>query len=354
MKILHVCPRYRPFIGGVEEHVGNICERLVEEHDVEVYTTDPSGTLPACETIGGVKVSRFPSWAPNEAYFFSYKLKKKLSLASSDFDIVHAHNYASFPALYAAQAKGKNKLVFTPHYHSSGHTFFRSLLHRPYKFFGKRIFEKADLVICVSNFERTSVTNSFKIREEDILVIPNGVNLDEFRSLKRGNKNFTAILYVGRLEKYKGVQYLIRVLPQLDQGTVLEIVGKGPYKADLVELANKLKVKRRVRFFQDLTRKELLEKYMNSDLFILLSKHEAYGISVAEALCAGTPCIVANTSALSEWIDNKNCFGIEYPINIGELASLIKVVAGRKVEKIGISDWDDVVETLTRAYEDCC
>jgi len=354
MKILQVCPRYYPNIGGVEEHVRNISERLAKKFDVSVFTTDPSGKLPRQEVINGVKVRRFKSWAPNEAYFFSNELKKCLMKNSDSFDIVHAHSYHAFPALYAAQAKGVNKLIFTPHYHGTGHSLFRSLLHIPYKFFfGKKIFEKADKVICVSNYEKDLVMQRFKIDEEKVVVIPNGINLEEFKNLKKKRKcgDCKTILYVGRLEKYKGVQYLIKALPELDN-VVLEIVGKGPYKQSLVRLTRKLGLENKVRFYQDLAKEELLQKYVDADLFVLLSEHEAFGISVAEALASRTPCIVANTSALMEWVDNENCFGINYPIDLDELVELIKRVINIRVKDLRLPTWDEVNNKIYEVYRD--
>jgi glycosyltransferase involved in cell wall biosynthesis len=92
--------------------------------------------------------------------------------------------------------------------------------------------------------------------------------------------------------------------------------------------------------------------YASADVFVLLSKHEAYGLSVAEALCAGTPCIVANTSALTEWVNGENCFGIDYPIDLDALASLIMKVIGKKVCKPTVLDWDEVTDRLIRLYMD--
>jgi len=352
MRIAQVCHRYFPYIGGVEEHVRNISERLADKHYVEVFTTDPSGKLPKEEIINGVKVRRFISWAPNEAYYFSGKLKEYLMRNSDSFDVMHAHNYHAFPALYAAQSKSRNKLVFTPHYHGTGHTFFRSLLHIPYKFFGKNIFDKADRVVCVSNYERNLVMKCFKVDEEKVVVIPNGVNLEEFRSLKKRSKNYRVILHVSRLEKYKGTQYLLKALPKLDNDIVVEIVGKGPYKESLVKLARNLGVENRVRFFHDLPRQELLQKYADADLFVILSEHEAYGITVAEALASKTPCIVANTSALKEWVDNENCFGINYPIILDELVNLIGNVIGEGVKNLKLPRWNETTEKLVDLYED--
>lgn len=95
-----------------------------------------------------------------------------------------------------------------------------------------------------------------------------------------------------------------------------------------------------------------MERYAKADLFVYLSKYEAFGISVAEALASKIPCIVANSLALKEWIDNENCFGVKYPINVNELANLIDEVIGKEVEGVKLLDWDDVVVELIKVYED--
>ena len=348
-----MCHRYYPYIGGVETRVKELSERLVKRgFEVDVLTTDSSGKLPKEVIIKDVKVKRFKSLAPGEAYHFSRDLEKYLMKNSNSFDIVHAHSYHAFPSLYAARAKGRNKLVLTPHYHGTGHTVFRSLLHRPYKLIGKKIFEKADKIICVSNYERNLLFKHFKVDERKVVVIPNGVNLEEFKGLKKGSKDHRILLYVGRLEKYKGVQHLIKALPKLDYNIFLEIVGKGPYKETLIKLLEKPDVESRVRFYQDLPRNELLQKYADADVFILLSEHEAFGISVAEALASKTPCIVTNTSALREWIDNQNCFGVNYPIKIDELVRLINEVIGKDVHQVKLWDCEEVVEKVNELYID--
>lgn len=356
MKILQVCPRYPPYIGGIEEYVRNISERLAKKYQVAVFTTDPSGKLPEEDIINNVYVKRFKSWAPNEAYYFSRKLKKYLSKYSNSYDVVHAHNYHAFPALYAAQTKGKNKLVFTPHFHGKGHSLLRNILHKPYKLIGRQIFRRADEIICVSEYEKNLVVKSFKVSKDKIVIIPSGVNLEEFKGLKKkSEKKCKIILCVSRLEKYKGIQYLIKVLPLLEDDVILEIVGRGPYKKDLIKLAKKLNIEGRVKFFSDLPRNVLLQKYADADVFALLSNYEAFGICVGEALCAGTPCIVAKKSALAEWVDNENCFGIDYPIDLNTLAYLIRSVIGRNVGNIlnskKILDWGDVVDKLANLYQ---
>jgi glycosyltransferase involved in cell wall biosynthesis len=351
-RILQVCPKYLPSIGGLEEHVRRISEKLTKTYKLAVATTDPSGELKKEETINDVQVKRFRSWAPSEAYYLSRQLKKYLAENSDDYAVVHAHSYHAFPALYAAQTKARNKLVFTPHYHGSGHTWFRRLLLKPYKLFGQKIFDKANRIIAVSKFEKSLILKDF-VAEDKIVTIPNGIDPEEFKNIVRTSKGCRTILSVGRIEEYKGMQHLIRILPALDNDVTVEIVGKGPYKTRLVNLAKKQAMTARVRFYQDLSRKELLQKYADADVFVLLSNHEAFSIVVAEALASKLPCIVAKTSALTEWVDNKSCFGIDYPIDLDQFAELLNNVMGKRVNPTKLPTWDETAVRTEELYETC-
>jgi len=357
MRIAQVCPRFYPDIGGVETHVYEISKRLVKHFEVEVLTTDPTGRYSKVEEINGFIVRRFKSIAPSNSYYFSLEMYRFLKRHSSDYDIIHAHNYHAFPALFAALTKGRNKLVFTPHYHGKGHSLFRNILHKPYKILAWQILKKADKVICVSNYEKRLILKTFKIDEQKICVIPNGVNLEEFRNIdkirRHKDKCVKTILYVGRVEKYKGLDFVVKALKLLPENFILEIVGKGNYKPKIVKLVRDLGFSSRVKFYHDLSREKLIGRFANADVLVLLSKHEAYGIVVAEALASKIPCIVANTSALSEWIDNKIVFGIDYPINVNELSRLIQAVCSRNYYKIYtniLTSWDDVAKDIIKIY----
>ena len=347
MKILQVSPKYSPFIGGVEEHIRNISERLAGEHEVTVFATDATGKLPKEEEINGVLVRRFKCFSPNNAYHLSPGMWNELR--KSEFDIVHGHSYHTLPLYFSRYAK-RNKYVVTPHYERYGGTPFRNFLLKLYKPFGKKIFEDADHIIAVSSYEKGLLLQDFRIDEDKIKLVPNGVDLAEFSHLERVTKKSKTILYAGRLEEYKGVQYIIAALPWLDKSFSLEIVGQGTYKTKLMEQASKLRVKSRVRFYQDLSRRELIKMLTEAGVFVLLSRYECFSIVVAEALAAKTPCVVANTSALKDWVDESNCFGIDYPIDTGKLAGLINKVGSSQVSGVKLWDWDDVVRELKGIY----
>jgi glycosyltransferase involved in cell wall biosynthesis len=347
MRILQVCPQYYPSIGGVEQHVRNTSERLAHDHEVTVFTCDPSGQLPKEETLNGVIVKRFRSFSPQGAYHISFGMLSELR--HSSFDVIHGHSYHAIPLFFSSYAKA-DKFIINAYYHGHGHTLFRDFLFRLYKPLGGRIFQRANRVVALSNFEKSLLIKDFNIDGSSIAVIPYGMNLAEFEGLRREKSERKTILCVGRLEEYKGIQCIIKAMQFVESGVHLEIVGKGLYKKNLVNITEKLGLKERVAFFQDLQREELLNKYASADLFVMLSKYESFSIVVAEALASKVPCIVANTSALKEWIDNKNCFGIDYPISIERLAQLINSVIGREVGDVQLWDWDDVVRETLEVY----
>ncbi len=351
MKIAQVCPRYHPYIGGVETHVKEISERLLKKGlDVEVISTDSSGKIQKKDQVNGIKVIRFRSIAPNDAFFLAPQIYNYL--INQEYDIIHAHNYHAFPALFCALAKEDRKLVFTPHYHGAGHSFIRNLLHKPYRPLGTIIFKKADKVVCVSKFELNLIKENFDIPASKLIHIPNGINLGEFKDVKPLERKHKTILFVGRLERYKGVQYVIHALTLLEYR--LEIVGKGPYEQKLKKLANNLGVSNRIDWIREIPRSELLQHYKSADVFVMLSEHEAYGITVAEALASETPCIISDIDSLSEFLDNKMCFKVKSHTSAEDFTKMIKHVASIKRVKYGgdLMDWDEVTERLIDVYEE--
>ncbi|MDI6640094.1 MAG: glycosyltransferase family 4 protein, partial [Methanocellales archaeon] len=307
--------------------------------------------------INGVNVTRFRSIAPHDAFYFApqiYFYLKKL-----DCEIIHAHNYHALPALFAYLAIKRRRFVLNPYYHGRGHTKLRDILCRPYALLGSQMFSRADNIVCISRFEADLVCNKFKVNRQKISIIPPGLNVEEFQKYKNMGKitekgtDEKRILYVGRLEEYKGVQYIIRALPHLEGGRLV-IIGKGPYESELRELAKDLGVHDRIDWLRDMSRDELLKHYSSADVLVMLSKHESYGMTIAEALASGTPCVAANESQLSELIDGSACVGIKYPVDTRELAAKIETQMnlGKTVKTtVRLLSWDDVVDRLVKIYE---
>lgn len=252
-------------------------------------------------------------------------------------------------------AKDGRRLVFTPHYHGRGHTPARNFLLKPYRFLGSKIFDSADKVIFDSLYERSLAEKDFNIPQEKTDRIMCGINLAEFQGGRR-ERDAHKILYVGRIEEYKGVQHIIGALPTLS-GYRLVIVGQGPYEEELRNLVDDLGVGERVEWLKGLSREDLLDHYRSAGIFVMLSSFEAFGITVAEALASGTPCIVATGSALEEFVDGKACLGVKQPINTKELVEKVEYLSGTAIGDSDllrgrIKSWDEVASQHIMLYEE--
>ena len=348
MEILQVCSTYLPSNDGIAEYVRNISERLAKYHDVTVFTADHSQELPSREEINGVLVRRFKSFRPNNAYHLSFDMIK--ALKECKVDVIHGHNYHAFPLHFCRFATIRKRFLVNAHYHGHGHSIIRDLIIRHSKCYGRRFLRNADHILAISNCERALLVRDFTLSEGKITVIPGATRLSDFDDLHHIHRDARSILYVGRLEKYKGVQHIIKVLPLLSDDYTLRIVGEGVYEPKLRQLVHQFGLDKRVFFYKNLPRIELLNMYASAGLLLLLSKYEAFSLVVAEALASRTPCIVANTSALTEWIDNRNCYGVDYPVDYQRLANLIGKASSVEVKNVKIRDWDDVVAELITMY----
>jgi glycosyltransferase involved in cell wall biosynthesis len=359
MKVAQVCFLYYPSIGGVQTHVMGVSEALSRKQiEVEVLTTDPTNKLPKEELINQVRVKRFKSWAPMGDFHFSGELKSYLRKHYSDYDIVHTHSYNDFPALYASQAKNssqsKTPFFFTPHYHGTGSKFLTSILHKLYKpILGSKIFKRADLVVCVSKYERNLVEKNFSTAKNKILIIPNGIEVEsDSPTLRQKEKpSHRYVLYVGRIEPYKHVDRLVKALSYISNKDVsLVLVGNGPSKKKIENMAHHLAIQNRIEFHENLTKEQLSSMYRNASVLVNLSELEAYGLTVSEALARGTPCVVANSSGLAEWIDGINCFGVDDSKNPRLIAKMIESAMGKRASGVKLLTWDDVAQSLIEAY----
>jgi len=353
MKVTHVCPRYHPHIGGVETYVRELAVRQADRgYEVEVFTTDPGGKLPKEEEIDGVEVHRFPSFAPGEAYYFSGKLQRAIKKGS--YDVLHAHSYHALPgprALKSARARVK---VFNPYFHGRGHTFFRNALHVPYRLWARGALSRADTIVTLSRHEVGLLERRFALEDKNKVIIPPGLDVNEIRETRKRHPRLAGedrriVLSVGRLEEYKGVGKLLEALRRLPQHRLV-IVGSGPHEDALRRQAGDLKVAGRVEWRGSVSRDELLKEYRSASVFAALSPYESYGITVAEALALGTPCVVVRAGALQEFEDGKRCRGVGWPVDAAELADAISGPFPQERKRPEAWSWDDVVEKVEEAY----
>lgn len=358
VKIAMLCPRTpRLHSAGIENSVIHISKGLKDAgFEVEIFTTSKKPEKDA--EINGIKIREFPAFAPNEAYFFSPQLY--LALRKSDADIIHCNGYNNLVTLAGLVAKKRNqKLVIT--LNSSGPSSkIRRILWIPYTFIFNMLSHRVDLFICVSNFEYEAFTKKLRAPKERFVVIPNGVDVEFIDSVK-AEKSGNYIISIGRLVKNKGFHHIIKALPRVLEefpNLRLRIVGDGPYRRELEKLVEKLCLEKHVEFIGFIPfsqRTKLIKMLKAAKAFVFLSNYESQGIVVSEAIAAGIPCIVAENSALKEFVESAGAIGVKNPENKEEVMEKIIAVLREpkkfKPKKEAAWSWAKVIEKTVSEFE---
>lgn len=344
MKIVFATPGYPPSTGGVETHVHQIATRLVDrDHEVTVVTGDARRVdAPRRERRDGVQVVRCRGVAPNNAFHVAPGVARAVRRA--DADVVHAHNYHALVLPFAALGAGDRPLVVTPHYHAGSASSVRDTLLSLYRPLGSRVLRRADAVVAVSEWERARLREDFGIEAR---VIPNGIDIERFAGATPLERDRPYLLTVGRLEEYKGVQHAIRALPELPEHDLL-VAGSGPYREELERIALESGVADRVEFLGYVDGDELPGLYAGADVYLALSNFEAYGLTVGEALAAGTPCVVREVGGLIDWIGQDGVLGIVDVSRVKTAEAVLDVCDCSPAALL--PTWSDVADRLVALY----
>ena len=338
MRILVVTKFYHPRTGGVETTVKHLCEHFVRSnHECTVVTMDRGQV--GEEEINGVNVVRFPVDSRALGGFNRPVWRYLASnLRQGRFDVVNIHQYHILLSAEAALLCRLRRLpyVFTTHYHGKGHTPLRNVLFRLYHPFGAVALRGSRRIICVSEHEKRRLASDFRGLEKKFTVIPAGVKEFPGSGVERQRD---ALLYVGRLMEYKGLDKVLESMAVLRGRGLhvrLRVVGTGPDKDRLEKTAEGLGVGDRITWLGDVTEEQLEREYRSAAALVLLSSAEAYGLAVAEALSCGTPCVVADREALTEFLSEPGVFGVRYPPDPVEVANVVqRLIAGGEIIKVG-------------------
>jgi glycosyltransferase involved in cell wall biosynthesis len=228
----------------------------------------------------------------------------------------------SFPAIIAKLIFRK-KLVIRCGYQLS--QFFFLQKERKIKIWIANILEfiaynLSDLIIVTTNEDKIYIIRRYKIRQDKIKVIPNGVNTEVFKKDGKAIKQKGRIIFVGRLVKQKNLFSLIEAIRELPDVSLC-IVGQGPLKPFLSQLINKYNV--RVEIKDAINNYSLPEELNKSELFILPSFFEGNPKVLLEAMACGLPVIATNVFGNNTLIRHKEN-GILCGVSAGELRFAIE------------------------------
>lgn len=357
--------------GGGERRYYEMMKRVVKlGHEVDMITMN----YPNCkkhEQIDGINIHHIgptienpPIRSKTDFIKFFYSICKWL--LKHDYDVLDAQSYSPLlPTTIMSKIK-KTPLIGTVYDTSTNNKdqWIQSstLANRVEKFLVTLPFTK---LLTVSNSTKTSLINDFEVKGETIEILSIGFDTDFVDSIKCEEKNNNTIIFVGRLIPHKHVNHLLKVINKLKNkipDIKLVIVGKGIEKDNLIKYITDNYLEEHVEFLQDLSNEELTYQMKKSNVLVLPSTREGFGMVLAEANSCNIPVIAYKSGGVVEVINSGNTGYLIEPENVEELTSKIELVLTNKKlqEKLGKQgrkhvekkfNWDKIVNQYIQLLE---
>jgi glycosyltransferase involved in cell wall biosynthesis len=217
-----------------------------------------------------------------------------------DFDIVHAHDWMTYPAgLWIARFSGRPLVV---HIHST--EFDRSGLHVNQQVYDieRRGMHGAIRVMAVSQLTKDLVVSRYGVPESRVEVVYNGVDIEPSRITGIRSKD-KIVLYFGRITFQKGPEYFIsaarRVL-EVMKDVKFVVAGSGDMARRMIEMAAELGIGHKVLFTGFLRGDDIKRVFAMADLYVMPSISEPFGIAPLEAMSNDVPVLISKSSGVSE------------------------------------------------------
>lgn len=343
---------YHPVVGGIETWTRNIAERISQKAEVFVVTGRVKGQ-PKEDKRGNLKITRTSLFELKNlshsplAYTLSllpFIFFKSLSLMKKEkIEVLHCQGFlSSFLGFCLSAITGVPYIVTVQRLEKK---------NNPLKNF---IYRNASFCIAASR----AIRNNFEdIGVKNIEIIPNGIDLEKFRGLTRPPHREFTVVTVARLEKVKGIAYLIESVNDFR----LVILGDGAERKNLEDLTAKLGLTGKVQFLGEIPNEKVPGYLVSADCFVLPSLKEGFGIAILEAQAAGIPVIGTKVGGILDLIKDgktgllvepKNALQIRQAVlKIRSSPQLAETLAKNAKEKLVNYDWQNIAEKVYQIYQ---
>ncbi|WP_027624320.1 glycosyltransferase family 4 protein [Clostridium lundense] len=383
MKILMLSWEYPPKTEGeLSNHVYNLSHKLSKlGHEIHIITCE-EGTEPIEEEDNGVFIHRVSTYKIDTKDFTNWVMQLNFAMIEEGiriirnlgkFDIIHAHDW--LVAFSAKTLKWSFNIPMICTIHSTEHgknNGIRTDMQRYISSTEWLLTYEASRVIVCSNYMKSEVQTLFKIPSDKICVIPNGVNAEDFKlnfdkkefRKKYAKEDEKIICFIGKHVFGKGVYLLVETAPEIIHkfnNIKFVIAGVGPIRDELQERVIQMGLSEKVLFPGYLTKDERNKLYNVSNITVIPSLYEPFGIVALEAMAGGCPVVASDTGGLSEIVQHEEN-GFKF-IN-GSRESLVYNICEalenhdlcNKIRKKSMEDvkkkysWNDVGKITEKAY----
>lgn len=289
-----------------------------------------------------------------------YAVVASVIAAGNDFDVIHAHDWLTYPAGIAAAEISKKPLVIHVHateFDRSGENVNPNVFE-----IEKRGMLAADKVITVSNLTRDKVVNRYGIDPDKVITVHNGVDFGsgDFHDIQRGVKE-KVVTFLGRITFQKGPEYFVEAaykVLQKDPNVRFVMAGSGDMMNRMIRRVAALKIADKFHFTGFLKGDDVLKMFALSDVYVMPSVSEPFGISPLEAMRSNVPVIISKQSGVAEvlkhavkldfWDVDAMADAIYGLINYDGLTKMFKNLGKKEVENI---KWDNAAFKVKNIYE---
>jgi len=367
MKVAMIGWEYPPFkAGGLGTHCYGLTRSLADKNvKVDFYmpkTKHSAGSSGkknlVIKEVGETEI--FPYDRPEDkelaGQFFESVYRYNdlvVEKVKGNYDLIHCHDWLTMKAGVALKEKLGIPLVLSVHsteYDRSGWVY-------PNDWFiniERDGMEKADRVIAVSHFTKSVIVDKYGINPDKISVVHNAVY-----PIGGGEKQ-EIVLFLGRLTIQKGAEFFLRAAKKVleyEPASRFVVAGTGDMLPRLINQAVDMGISGKVIFTGLLTEEEVRHIYRISNVYVMPSVSEPFGITALEAVSAGTPTIASKTAGFSEAF--QNCLRVDF-WDTDEMANKIisllrydplhKTLATEGKRELDLFTWDRVAEKTIDVY----
>ena len=278
------------------------------------------------------------------------------------FDVVHAHDWITFPAAIALSQAFKKPLV--AHIHSLEADRSRAAGNPRIKALESQGIRAADTIIAVSNYTASVITREYGVLQSDIAVVHNGIEARrpmKTKSIKHEGIKGKIVLFLGRITYQKGPEYFVEAAAKVllkNPETIFVMAGSGDLLPQMIGRAKDLGILESFRFTGFLKGQEVQQMFAAADAYVMPSVSEPFGLTALEAIHCGTPVIVSKNSGVSEVLNHV------MKVNFWEVEKMAALIAklisddnvgsemiGKSQSDIAALRWESAAKRVLEVYD---
>lgn len=276
-------------------------------------------------------------------------------------DVIHAHDWLSFPAGIAAKEISGAPLI--AHVHATEYDRSGESVNKPVYEIERAGMHAADHVVAVSQLTKNIIVNKYGVHPDKISVLHNAV-LDASIIKSEATKKVPEkiVTFLGRITYQKGPEYFVeaaRKVIQLDPNVRFVMAGSGDLLNKMVVRVAELGIGTKFHFTGFLKGNDVDEMYAISDVYVMPSVSEPFGISPLEAVRHNTPVIISKQSGVAEvltnaikvdfWDIDAMADAIFALLHYDGMSKMFKELGSEELKKL---KWEHVAAKLVKIYQD--